>query len=125
MSAGSASTVTFGSAATVSVFTKSSGGLTVVSIGGGGVDDVDVTVGATTGGGVFFVRHAGTSAIPIKATPQTNVFSTLFIVFSAPSAGADDNSSAEFHSAFFDQSGSLFSPLNVSCSRSVPSTRIR
>src|SRR4029079_18478960 len=88
MSAGSASTVTFGSAATVSVFTKSSGGLTVVSTGGGGVDDVDVTVGVTTGGGVFLVRHAGTSARPVKATPQMNAFSTLFIVFSTPSGRA-------------------------------------
>src|SRR5438552_1705914 len=102
------------------VCTKSGGFVTRVSVvvatvGTFGTEAV-VSVGATFGaGGAFLLRHAGTSAAAITINPTQKPFTTLFMVSIIAFA----------HSDFFDQSGSLFSPANVSCDGSVPSVRMR
>src|SRR5437867_4012133 len=130
----------------VCVCTKSGGLVTrvsvvVVIVGTLGALAV-VSVGTTLGGCVFLLLQAGMMAVAINRSPMRKPFTTLLMeliitfVLRGPRLavrGPRDRSceprSAEReprnHSVFFDQSGSLFSPSNVSCVRSVPSTRMR
>src|SRR5437868_3634593 len=97
-------TVEVVSGCTKSLFVVIGGAVVVVAtVGTGGtVIDADVSGCATGFTGVVLCRHAGAAIAAIRTSPQRNPFNALPIVFSAPYRS--------YHSGFFDQSGSLFSP---------------
>src|SRR5204863_1405904 len=116
MSVGNASVVTVGCGCTKSGGLETRVSVVVATVGTFGTVVVVSVAGATVGGGgAFLLLHAGARETRIKTSPTRNALTTLFMFWIITPA----------YSAFFDQSGSLFSPSNVSCVRSVPSVRIR
>ena len=108
--------------AVVVVMVGTCGTLAVVSIAG-------------TVCGFFLVRQAGASTAATIARLTANDFTALVIVPPSYQVGCWPLAvgrdfincqlpTANHHGCFFDQSGSLFSPSNVNCIRSVPSTLI-